>query len=111
MGSSGAGSGKVRHAVFFWLHRPDSEEDRAQLIAGLEKLRAVECVRSLDIGVPARTEQRDVVDGSFSVSELMFFDSLEDQAAYQAHPVHQQFVAECEHLWREVKVYDSVDSD
>ena len=74
-------------------------------------MREIEQVRSLDIGVPADTEQRDVVDGSFSVSELMLFDSLADQAAYQIHPMHRRFVEECEELWREVRVYDSVDCD
>lgn len=102
-------AGKIRHAVFFWLRNPQSREDRDRLVAGLERLRQIELIRSLDIGVPAPTEQRDVVDASFDVSELMTFDSLADQAAYQDHPVHKAFVSECEALWREVRVYDSVD--
>lgn len=101
--------GKVRHAVFFWLRNPGSLADRDRLIAGLEGLRAIELIASLDIGIPADTEQRDVVDGSFAVSELMTFDSLADQAAYQDHPLHRKFVEECEGLWSEVKVFDSVD--
>lgn len=99
----------LRHQVFFWLKDPTSTADREKLIRGLETLRGIEVVRGLHIGVPADTEKRAVVDASFSVSELMLFDSKEDQAAYQGHPLHRQFVADCEHLWDKVIVYDSVD--
>lgn len=97
---------KLVHHVFFWLKRPGSAEDRDALIAGLRTLAAVPVVRSLQIGVPASTEQRDVVDSSFDVSELMVFDSVTDQKTYQDHPIHLEFVAKCAHLWRKVVVYD-----
>ncbi len=100
----------LRHIALFWLKRPDSAEDRARLIAGLETLRAIPQVRTLHIGVPATTEARDVVDHSWSVSESMTFDSLEDQAAYQPHPLHQAFIAACGDLWERVLVYDIVDA-
>lgn len=99
----------LRHQVFFWLRNPESIADRNQLIAGLEKLRAIEVVRQLHVGVPAKTEERSVVDHSFAVSELMLFASKEDQLAYQLHPLHKAFVAECEPLWSKVVVYDSMD--
>ncbi|WP_029936432.1 Dabb family protein [Sphingomonas sp. UNC305MFCol5.2] len=100
--------GKIVHHVFFWLKNPGSAADRDALIAGLRKLAKVEVVRSLQIGVPASTEQRDVVDSSFHVSELMVFDNVVDQKTYQDHPVHKDFVAKCEHLWAKVIVYDMV---
>lgn len=100
--------GKIVHHVFFWLKNPESAADRDQLIAGLRKLASVEVVRSLQIGVPASTEQRDVVDLSFHVSELMVFDNVADQKTYQDHPVHKDFVAKCSHLWAKVIVYDMV---
>ncbi|WP_111641371.1 Dabb family protein [Marinimicrobium alkaliphilum] len=98
----------VAHSVFFWLKNPDSAEDRAALIAGIKTLAGIAQVRGLHVGVPASTEQRDVVDSSYDVSELLFFDTAEDQDAYQVDPIHEQFVADCAHLWREVVVYDSV---
>ncbi len=101
-----AGAGRLVHHVFFWLKRPGSTEDRNQLIAGLRTLAEIPVIRSLQIGVPASTEQREVVDSSFDVSELMLFDSVADQAIYQDHPVHQDFVVKCGHLWRKVIVYD-----
>ncbi|PZQ58933.1 MAG: stress responsive alpha-beta barrel domain-containing protein [Sphingomonas taxi] len=99
---------KVLHHVFFWLKDPASTTDRDRLVAGLRTLAAVPVVRALHIGVPADTEARDVVDGSYQVSELMFFDSVADQKTYQDHPIHKAFVAECETLWRKVVVYDTL---
>lgn len=99
---------KVLHHVFFWLKDAGSIADRDTLIAGLLTLATIPVIRALHIGVPADTEARDVVDGSYQVSELMFFDSVEDQKSYQDHPVHKAFVARCEGLWRKVVVYDTL---
>ena len=96
----------ITHAVFFWLNNPNSIEDRDRLIAGVRGLSAIETVRSLVVGVPAETTDRDVVDGSYGVSEILTFDSVEDEGIYQVHPLHQKFIAEHEHLWSKVTVYD-----
>ena len=96
----------VVHHVFFWLKNPDSQENLAKLLAGLRTLAGIDTVRGIHIGVPADTEQRGVVDGSYSASEILFFDDVAGQDAYQVHPIHKQFVADCEHLWERVVVYD-----
>ena len=96
----------ITHAVFFWLKNPGSIEDRDRLIAGVRGLSAIETVRSLVVGVPAATGDRDVVDASYGVSEILTFDSVEDEGIYQVHPLHQKFIAEHEHLWSKVTVYD-----
>ncbi|TCM22100.1 stress responsive alpha/beta barrel protein [Novosphingobium sp. PhB165] len=97
---------KLVHHVFFWLRQPGSRADRDQLIAGLRSLQGIPVIRRLEIGVPASTEKREVVDSSYDVSELMYFGSAEDQKTYQDHPIHQAFVKSCEHLWEKVVVYD-----
>ncbi len=99
----------LRHQAFFWLKNAGSQADRETLIAGLKTLHGIDLIRELHISVPAPTEARDVVDNSFDVLEYMVFDGLEDQAAYQIHPVHQKFIADCGHLWARVVVYDVVD--
>lgn len=96
------------HSVYFWLSDAGNPSHRQELITGLEELRAIQQVRSLTIGTPAPTEARDVVDASFDVFEQMVFDSIEDQKAYQDHPLHHRFVERCGHLWSRVVVYDSV---
>jgi hypothetical protein len=96
------------HHVFFWLKNPDSKEDLAKLIAGVKSLSKIETIRKIHVGVPASTEKRDVVDNSYSVSELMFFDDTAGQKTYQDHPIHQKFIADCSALWDKVVVYDTM---
>lgn len=98
------------HQAFFWLNAPDNMAARDTLIAGLRTLAAIPQVQTLRITVPAPTEARDVVDSSYAVCETMEFASLEDQASYQVHPIHQKFVADCGHLWKRVVVYDGLDA-
>jgi hypothetical protein len=99
---------KLVHHVFFWLKNPSSKEDLARLLEGLRTLTKIESVRGAHFGVPASTEKRDVVDNSYSASEILFFDDTAGQKVYQDHPVHKQFVTDCSHLWERVVVYDAV---
>ena len=99
---------RLVHHVFFWLKNPDSKEDLAKLLAGLRTLAGIETVRGTHFGVPASTEKRDVVDNSYSASEILIFDDTAEQKVYQDHPIHKQFVADCSHLWERVVVYDAI---
>ncbi len=99
---------KLVHHVFFWLKNPESKEDLARLLAGLRTLTKIETVRGAHFGVPASTEKREVVDNSYSASEILFFDDAAGQKVYQDHVIHKKFVADCSHLWERVVVYDAV---
>lgn len=99
---------KLVHHVFFWLKNPNSKEDLEKLLQGLRTLAKIESVRGVHFGVPASTEKRDVVDNSYSASEILFFDDTAGQKVYQDHPIHKQFVADCSHLWERVVVYDAI---
>jgi len=99
---------KLVHHVFFWLKNPNSKEDLEKLLKGLRTLAKIETVKGVHFGVPASTEKRDVVDNSYSVSEILFFDDTAGQKVYQDHPIHKQFVADCSHLWQRVVVYDAI---
>jgi len=94
------------HHVFFWLKNPASTADRDKLIQGVKALGKIEQVRQIHVGVPASTEKREVVDNSYHVSELLYFDSTADQKTYQDHPLHQKFIQEHSMLWEKVLVYD-----
>jgi hypothetical protein len=102
-----AEKGVILHNVYFWLVNPDSQQDRDRLIKGLNTLRDIPYIQALHIGTPASTMARGVIDSSYQVSELMIFSSVEDQDAYQTHPLHKRFVEEYSHLWERVVVYDS----
>lgn len=95
------------HHVYFWLKHPESKEDRAALLAGLQALSKVPSIQQFHIGVPATTN-RDVIDITYQFSWLAVFPTKEAQDAYQVDPVHLNFVATCEHLWKRVTVFDSV---
>ncbi|HEX4850089.1 MAG TPA: Dabb family protein [Puia sp.] len=99
----------LAHHAFFWLKNPGSAEDRAKLIEGVKTLGKVETVREIHIGVVANTEKRDVVDASWDVSELMFFQDLAGQSTYQSHQVHLDFIKNYGHLWKKVVVYDAME--
>jgi hypothetical protein len=99
---------KLVHHVFFWLKNPNSKEDLEMLLKGLRTLAKIETVRGVHFGVPASTEKRDVVDNTYSASEILFFDDTAGQKTYQDHPIHKQFVADCSHLWEKVVVYDTI---
>lgn len=100
----------IVHHVFFWLNNPASTDDRDKLVAGLTTLAGIPLIRELYVGVLAATEKRDVVDSSWQVSELMFFNDLQSQASYQQHPLHLEFIKNCSHLWQKVVVYDAMNS-
>lgn len=102
-------SGFIHH-VFFWLKNEDNEDNRKLLIAGLNDLSLTPGIKGFHIGIPAGTP-RQVVDNSYVVSWLVLFDSKEDHDLYQEDPIHLKFIAVCSHLWRKVRVYDTLGVD
>jgi hypothetical protein len=95
------------HAVYFWL-RPDlASAEEKQFGAGLESLRAINGVRQGYIGVPAPTD-RPVIERGYSRALVLIFDDKPAHDAYQVHPVHDKFRAECGGFWTMVRIYDSV---
>jgi hypothetical protein len=109
LGASTSASTPLLHHVFFWLKNPGSEADKKQLIAGLKTLKGIPTIKQIHIGTLASTEKREVVDTSWDVSELMFFDDEAGQKVYQDHPIHLEFVKNNAHLWKKVVVYDAID--
>ena len=98
------------HHVYFWLKNPANIEEKAKLLEGLKKLSKVNTIKDFYISQPATT-RRDVIDSSYDVSWLLFFDSAADQDSYQTDPIHLKFVEECSSLWKKVTVYDSIDAN
>lgn len=94
------------HIVIFWTD-PANPSAPEQLVAGAEKyLRPIPLIRHYHCGRMATSARADVVDQSYQVALNFCFDSKADQDAYQVHPSHLDFVANCKHLWQRVVVYD-----
>jgi len=97
------------HHVYFFLNNPDSAEDQAALLKGLKKLATVPGIQNFHIGVKADTH-REVIERGYALSWLAIFANPDDQAGYQTDPIHLEFIDECQHLWKKVIVYDSIDA-
>src|SRR5689334_12126902 len=98
------------HAVYFWL-RPDltaAERDRYE--AGLRSLRGIEHVAHGWIGSPAPTD-RPVIERGYTRALVLAFADEAAHDAYQVHPVHDRFRAECGAMWTRVQIFDSVSDD
>jgi hypothetical protein len=96
------------HSVLFWLKNPESKSDRFAFEAAIQKLITNNPQKiSGYLGKPANTEARGVVDPSFTYFYQMTFADATAEAAYQIDPTHLAFVAEAEHLWEKVIVYDA----
>jgi len=95
------------HHVFFWLKEPGNPEIRVQFEQGLNELIKVPQIQYSHIGTPAESS-REVIDGSFTYSYMALFRDKEDQEIYQVHPIHQQFIENCQRLWEKVIVYDAL---
>jgi hypothetical protein len=95
------------HHVFFWLKEPVTPGVREKFENALKKLVRVETIIDYHLGAPAPTD-RDVIDTSYTYSLLVTFRNKADQDIYQTHPIHLQFIADCQDIWEKVVVYDSV---
>jgi hypothetical protein len=97
---------KLIHHVFFWLKNPDSANDKAKLLKGLQLLSKIESLRDFSIGIPAATERRELIDSTYDYSLFTVFDDVAGHDVYQIHPLHLEFVKDYQHLWGRVQVYD-----
>ncbi|WP_234572729.1 Dabb family protein [Rhodohalobacter sp. 614A] len=100
-------TGMLQHTVYFYLNEEVTDEEKQQFEEGLEELLSIEEIFKSDMGVPASTPERDVTDHSFGYSIFVWFETMEDYSVYADHPIHLDFIEKYEHLWADVKVYDS----
>ena len=95
------------HTVYFWLKNPDNASDRQAFETSLRTfLDNSAYAKTQFIGKPP-SASRDVVDGSFTYSLILTFESAEAQQQYQVEAPHKKFVEESSGLWTKVIVYDS----
>ncbi|MEM8893014.1 MAG: Dabb family protein [Bacteroidota bacterium] len=101
-------SGAFVHVVYFWMNNPDDDEEKALFTKNLKAfLDKVSVIRSYHVGTPANTP-RDVVDNSYSFGLVVTFDDVAGHDIYQEHAEHKKFIAETQHLWSKVQIYDSI---
>ncbi len=96
------------HTVFFWLKADLTEEEKAAFLQGVQSLRSIKHIKACYIGPPAPTEERGVVDNSYSFALINHFDDVAGQDAYQVDPIHLKFVEDHKDKWTKVVVYDNL---
>jgi hypothetical protein len=100
--------GTIVHSVYFWLNDDATDKDVATLIADSKKLLGpLPCVKRLDVGVPLG-KSRGVVDSSYHVGLVAYFDDKAGYDTYLKHPDHLKLVAKHKALWKKILVYDFV---
>jgi len=98
----------LQHYVFFYLNEGVSESEKKGFEKGMKDfVSAIKEIQKAEFGIPASTEDRDVVDHSFGYALFVSFKSIDDHNVYQNHPAHEKFINNFSGLWEKVKVYDS----
>ena len=96
------------HSVFFWMKEDATAEDKAAMIKAMEDLSKVESISRVYFGPPAETEERDVVDNTYSFAFIVHFKDKAAHDAYQVDPIHLDFIEKNKDYWTKVQVYDNV---
>jgi len=94
------------HIVIFWTHQ-DNPNAADELIAGANHyLKQVPGILHFHVGKMARSD-RSVVDQTYQVGLNIVFPDKKTQDAYQAHPLHLEFVEKVfKRVCKGVIVYD-----
>lgn len=98
----------IAHYVLFWLKEDLSEKEVKDFAGFFEELKKVPTIKSLHYGAPANSNQRDVVDNSFSYNLLVYFKNMDDLNVYETHPIHLAAIEKYSKNWTKVVVHDSV---
>jgi Stress responsive A/B Barrel Domain len=97
------------HAVYFTLRADLPEADLARFLAWQPRLCALPSVHKGYCGVPAATD-RAVIDRAYTHALVLLFADAAAEQAYQVHPEHDRFRAECGPFYTQVRIFDSVDA-
>ncbi len=95
------------HNVYFWLKPELTAEQRAEFRRGVESLAGIKSVLKTDVGVPAPTGDRPVVERSYDVALIVQCRDVAAHDAYQADPLHLAFIEKFKTYWSRVQIFDS----
>ncbi|RZK58250.1 MAG: Dabb family protein [Pedobacter sp.] len=98
---------EITHYVLFWLKKGLTEQEIAEFTGFFELLKTIPVLKSLKYGRAANTNQRDVVDNSFTYNLICIFKNHADCSVYETHPIHLDAIKQYNHLWEKVVVHDS----
>ena len=94
----------IVHQVYFWLKKP--KKDLKDVMKGCKEIGKLKSAHSYQVGIPAATEKRPVIDDSYHIALTVNFKSIEDHDIYQQDPVHLDFIAKHGDKWEKVQIYE-----
>lgn len=95
------------HSVYFRLRDDLTAKERQRFEDGIGSLAAIETVAQGYIGAPAGTD-RAIIDRSYTHALILVFAGRQEHDAYQVHPVHDRFRAQCAGYWSDIRIFDTV---
>ncbi len=95
------------HTVFFWLNDTVTIQEKADFEKGLLDLGKVASIGRFEYGKPAGTP-REVVDNSYDYAWIVYFEDKAGHDSYQEDPIHLEFIEKYNHLWENVRVFDTL---
>jgi len=99
---------EITHYVLFWLKKDLSDKDIKDFAGFFELLKKIPVVKSMKYGKSASTNQRDVVDNSFSYNLVATFKDIAAINIYENHPIHLDAIKKYSQFWEKVVVHDSM---
>lgn len=97
----------LAHNVYFSLN-DNTDAAKAKLVAACTKYLAKHPgIAYFACGTLAKELQRPVNDLDFDVALHLVFQTKAAHDAYQATPLHEQFITENQANWKKVRVFDS----
>ncbi len=96
----------LHHSVYFWLRDGGTPDDAQTILHGCQTyLPEIPGILRLAVGTPAATDGPPV-EKTYAVALLIDFVDKAAHDAYDVHPSHQRFVAECGPLCSRIQVFD-----
>lgn len=95
------------HTVLFWLKKDLDAAQRADFRKGVESLQEIGSAEAVYVGTPAETPERPVIDARYDICLTVILKDISAHDAYQADPIHLEFIETYKTYWSEVKIYDA----
>lgn len=99
---------KLMHTVYVWLKDDLDKDEMRAFLDDAMKIGDIESVARFRLGKAAKTEERAIVDNTYTIAMNIEFNSIQDQKAYQDDSIHVEFVKNNNDRWDKVIVYDNV---
>ena len=97
----------LQHNVYFYLKKDLTEAQKNEVLDGIRHVLTIESILYSEIGKPAATPPRPVVDHEFDFVIYTWFTSMENYKTYDKDPKHEQFRENYSDYFEKVIIYDA----